>query len=209
MFDSWESIIALVAAILIAYAVILWLGTIVWTYRDMRERTRDGWSQAVAVLLVVLFNIPGLFLYLILRPHETLTEAYERRLEAEALMRDLPEQRPSCPICARMVNEAYLLCPYCCTKLREPCSGCGRALELGWIVCPYCGAQGPQNDVAAKAPMAAGRPTAAAAQPSPRSTEQAPQAAGAGTSRERTSGGSAPERASAASQASPPEAGAS
>ena len=143
MFDSWQAAIALIVAVLIAYAVILWVGTIVWAYRDIRERTRDGWSQAVAVALVVFFNIPGLGLYLILRPRETLTEAYERRLEAEALMREMPE-RLSCPKCDRPVKEDFLLCPYCRTSLRQPCLGCGRALELAWDACPYCGAQGPQ-----------------------------------------------------------------
>ncbi len=156
MFDDWESIVAVVAAILIAYGVILWLGIVVWTYRDIRERTRDGWSHAVAALLVLLFNIPGLILYLILRPHETLTEAYERRLEAEALMRDLPEQRPTCPNCDRPTKEEFLLCPYCRTKLREPCTGCGRALELGWTACPYCGAQGPRTVAPAATPVGTG-----------------------------------------------------
>ncbi|OGO49687.1 MAG: hypothetical protein A2148_00510 [Chloroflexi bacterium RBG_16_68_14] len=155
MFDSWESIAALAAAVLIAYGVILWLGIIVWTYRDIRERTRDGWSQTVSVLLVLLFNAPGLILYLLLRPHETLTEAYERRLEAEALMRDLPEPRPTCPTCDRPMREDFLLCPYCRTKLRQPCTGCGQALELGWVACPYCGAQGPQAFAPAPAARAA------------------------------------------------------
>ena len=76
MFGSAQPIIALVAAILIAYAVILWLGTLVWVYRDIRERTRDTWSQNVSWLLVLVFNIPGLILYLVLRPRETLVEAY-------------------------------------------------------------------------------------------------------------------------------------
>jgi len=154
MFDDSGSIVALVAAVLIAYAVILWLGTIVWAYRDIRERTRDGWSQTVAVLLVLLFNIPGLVLYLILRPRDTLAEAYERRLEAEALLRDLPETR-SCPTCLRAVREDYLLCPFCRTKLREVCSGCGRTLDLLWSACPYCGAQGPQPIVTPTAPLSA------------------------------------------------------
>ena len=132
MFDDWQSIVWVAAAVVIAYGAVLYLGTVVWTYRDMRERTRDGWSQAVAVLLVVFFNIPGLFLYLILRPHETLTEAHERRIEAEALMRDLPEGRPGCPRCQRPVSEEFLLCPHCRATLREPCSSCGRALALRW-----------------------------------------------------------------------------
>ena len=166
MFDSWESIVALVVAVLIAYAVILWLGTIVWTYRDIRERTTDGWSQTVSLALVVLFNIPGLVLYLILRPHETLTEAYERRLEAEALMRDMPEPRPSCPTCQRGLEAGFLLCPYCRTKLREPCSSCTQPLELNWMVCPHCAAPGP---LAASAP-----PPAPTASTQPRMTTSAP-----------------------------------
>ena len=151
MFDDSGSIVALVAAVLIAYGVILWAGTVVWTYRDVRERTRDSWSQMVAVLLVVLFNIPGLVLYLILRPRETLAEVYERRLEAEALLRDLPETR-SCPTCLRAVREEYLLCPFCRAKLREACSSCGRTLDLAWSACPYCGAKGPQPAMTPPAP---------------------------------------------------------
>lgn len=152
MFDGWEDIITLVAAILIAYAIVLWLGVVVWTYRDIRERTRDGWSQAVSLLLVVLFNIPGLFLYLILRPRETLAEAYERRLEAEALMRELPEERSACPSCERTVRDNFLTCPFCRADLREPCKSCGQLLDLTWIACPICGAEGPQT-VALPAPV--------------------------------------------------------
>ena len=144
MFDNWEFIVAVVAAVLIAYAVVLWLGIIVWTFRDIGERTRDGWSQTVSVVLVLVFNIPGLFLYLILRPHETLAETYERRLETEAIRQDLVEQRAACPNCQRPVKEEFLLCPHCRTKLQAPCAACGRALELSWATCPYCGAPGPQ-----------------------------------------------------------------
>lgn len=139
---SWQFVIALISAVLIAYAVILIVGMAVWAYRDIRQRTHDGWSQAVAVALVVVMNLPGLVLYLILRPTETMSEAYERRLETEALLRELPERR-TCPRCDRVARDDFLLCPHCRTVLREPCLGCGRALELEWAVCPYCGAQGP------------------------------------------------------------------
>ncbi len=172
MFGDWESVFALVAGLLIAYAVVLWIGAVVWTYRDIRERTRDGWSQTVAALLVVVFNMPGLILYLILRPHETLTEAYEHRLESEAVKREVMELNRSCPSCARPAKEEFLLCPYCRTKLHEPCGGCGRALELGWLVCPYCGAQGPQTALAPALRAAAGTPAPSGGQPVP--TAQAP-----------------------------------
>ena len=175
--DNWEGLIALVAAVLITYAVVLWLGTIVWTYRDIRGRTQDGWSQGIAVLLVVLFNIPGLFLYLILRPHETLAEAYERRLEAEALMRDTPE-RGACAKCERTVKEDFLVCPHCRTSLRDPCLGCGRALELRWLACPYCGADGPRAVAKAGARSAV---EAAAPRPQGPPPQEAPATDGGGS----------------------------
>lgn len=161
MFDSWQSVLALVGGIFVASGVVLWLGTVLWVYRDIQERTHDTWTHHVSWLLVLFFNIPGLILYLVLRPGETLLEAYERRLEKEALMAELPERR-TCPGCARPVKEDFLLCPNCRAALRESCSGCGRALELSWAVCPYCGAKGPQVAVAPP-PLAAGTPFAPAA----------------------------------------------
>ncbi|MEX2158206.1 MAG: zinc ribbon domain-containing protein [Dehalococcoidia bacterium] len=144
MSDTSQFLLSLLGAVLIAYAVILLLGMGVWAYRDIKQRTHDGWAQAFAVGMVVLFNILGLVLYLILRPNETLTETYERRLETEALLRELPEQR-ACSRCDRVARDDFLLCPHCRTVLREPCLGCGRTLELEWAICPYCGAQGPQS----------------------------------------------------------------
>lgn len=187
MFDSWEPVVALVAALLIAYAVVLWLGTLVWVFRDSRERTRDGWTQTVALLLVIVFNFPGLLLYLLLRPRETLTEAYERRLEAEALMRDLPEPRPACPTCNRPMREDFLLCPYCRSKLRQPCTGCGQALELGWTACPYCGAPGPQAFAATTAARAATSPTPPLAKEPPQPAPASAPPAEAGTPQARSS----------------------
>ena len=144
MSDSWQPIIALVAAVLIAYIVILWLGAIVWVYRDAKERSRDPWTHFIAWLLVLVFNLPGLVLYLMIRPRETLVEAYERRLETEALMGDMPERR-SCPSCQRPARQDYVVCPHCRTTLRQACAKCSKPLELTWAACPYCGAQGPQQ----------------------------------------------------------------
>jgi RNA polymerase subunit RPABC4/transcription elongation factor Spt4 len=170
--DNWQPVLALVGALLIAYVVILWLGTIVWVYRDVRQRTHDSWTHNISLALPVLFNLPGLILYLILRPRETLLEVYERRLETEALMSEMPERR-ACQRCNRPVKEDFLLCPHCRTVLRESCSGCGKLLELGWAACPYCGAQGPQPLVAAT-PVMAPSSYAAAVPPPPSPTQATP-----------------------------------
>ncbi len=187
MFDNWESIVAVIGAVLGAYGVVLWLGIVVWAYRDIRERTGDVWSQTVAVLLVALFNIPGLILYLLLRPHETLAEVYERRLETDAIKQEMAEQQHSCPACQLRVQDEFLFCPRCRTSLREPCVACNRPLESSWAVCPYCGAQGPEPAKAAGPPPLPQREPAAG----PSASSQATPAA---SSRRRRRGGRAPSQ---------------
>jgi RNA polymerase subunit RPABC4/transcription elongation factor Spt4 len=176
LFDDTESIITFVVAILIAYLVILWLGSIVWTYRDISIRTHDGWTQFVSILIVVVFSLPGLLLYLVLRPQETLSEIYERRLEAEALIRDMPQPHPSCPSCKRFVEHDYLVCPNCRTRLKEACANCSRPLDLGWAACPYCTAAGPNlgtGTTTAPATSQPPRPASPQAPPPPRATSTA------------------------------------
>jgi RNA polymerase subunit RPABC4/transcription elongation factor Spt4 len=148
---SWQDTVWLVVALVVAYVVVLWLSALAWVYRDVKSRTNDSVSQYVSILLVLIFNLPGLFLYFILRPQETMTEAYERTLETEAMLQEL-ERLGTCPSCRRRIEEDYLLCPYCRTSLRKPCAQCGRALSFGWVVCPYCGA----DRVPLTAPQAAG-----------------------------------------------------
>ena len=136
--DDWGSLIRIVAAVAGAYWAILWLSAIVWTYRDVKDRSTDSTSQVVAVFLVLVFNIPGLFLYLILRPPLTMAEAYERHLETEAILHEVGETR-ACPSCKGRVEPEFFFCPHCAAALREPCHACGKPLNLGWQACPYCG----------------------------------------------------------------------
>lgn len=116
-----------------------WASLAIWTFRDIRARSRDIFAQFFATLLVLLFNVPGLFIYLILRPRETLVDVYERELEAEALLQDI-EERLSCPACKARLQPDYQFCPACHTKVRKRCPECERLLRLEWNICPHCGA---------------------------------------------------------------------
>ena len=118
----------------------LWLALIVWAYRDMRSRSRDTFAQIGSLLLVALLMIPGLIIYLLVRPRETLSEAYERSLEEEALLQEI-EEKPTCPGCGQRVQDNWQACPHCFTRLKKPCTNCHQMLELSWQVCPYCTAQ--------------------------------------------------------------------
>ena len=114
-----------------------WLAIVIWAYNDMRARSRDPLAQLLVAILVFLLNIPGVFIYILLRPRETLSEAYERSLEEEALLQEI-EERPSCPGCGQRVQHDWQACPHCHHRLKKACVNCDYLLELLWNICPHC-----------------------------------------------------------------------
>lgn len=138
--DTIISYLTIVAAALGALFAALWLSFIIWAFRDMRLRSRDPFAQLLAALLVAALPGVGIIIYLILRPPETLAEVYERALEEEALLQEI-EERPACPGCSRTVQENWILCPYCHTRLKKACPDCNSLMDLNWNLCPYCGNQ--------------------------------------------------------------------
>lgn len=130
---------ALIAGALLAA---FWMSMIVWTFSDIRSRSRDIFFQLLSALLVLLLGPIGLLLYFVLRPRETLAGAYARTLEEEALLQDIEERRV-CPNCKRRVGPDFMFCPHCHTRLKKACPGCGRLLRLQWDICPYCGSTLP------------------------------------------------------------------
>ena len=117
--------------------VALWGGMALWTFRDIRARSRDILAQLLATLLVMALPVIGLVVYMMLRPRETLSDAYERSLEQEALLQAI-EEPEVCPGCGQRVKSDYLHCPACHTRLKRACPACGRPLHLRWSLCPYC-----------------------------------------------------------------------
>lgn len=137
-----NSIFLLLVAFGGSFLAALWLALVIWTWRDIRNRARDPLSQALAVLVVAVLNLPGVLVYLILRPAHSLEEDYQRTLEEEALLASIEDQT-LCPGCERRVKEDWQVCPNCHTKLKKSCQSCGRLLELPWNICPYCGTTAP------------------------------------------------------------------
>ncbi len=125
-----------------AFLAALWLALVIWTWRDIRNRARDPLAQALAVLVVAALNLPGVLVYLILRPNRTLEEEYQRTLEEEALLASIEDQA-LCPGCERRVKEDWQVCPNCHTKLKKACHECGKLMELPWNICPFCGTPAP------------------------------------------------------------------
>jgi RNA polymerase subunit RPABC4/transcription elongation factor Spt4 len=149
-----EDIVVIVTVYAVIIVAAFWLAMIIWAYRDMRARSRDTLGQLGVALMVALLTVPGLLIYLLLRPRETLGEAYERSLEEEALLQEI-EEKPTCPGCGQRVQEDWQACPHCHTRLKKPCVHCRQLLELSWQLCPYCTT--PQSNYAASQPPMAVR----------------------------------------------------
>ncbi len=154
--DTLNTVILTLITAAGAVSTAFWLALILWTWRDMRQRSRDPLAQIAAALVVAVLGVFGLVIYVMLRPTETLAEAYERSLEEEALLQNI-EERPICPGCGRAAKDDWQVCPHCHTRLKKPCVNCGELLELAWNLCPYCAAPQP-----APAPQSARRRSVAA-----------------------------------------------
>lgn len=125
-----------------AFIAALWLSLLIWTYRDIRNRARDPLVRILAIVVVALLFLPGVVIYLLLRPGRTLEEEYQHTLEEEALLQSI-EDNALCPGCARRIKDEWVACPNCYTKLKKTCHQCGKPMELGWNLCPYCGTPAP------------------------------------------------------------------
>ena len=137
-----SNILLIVTAWSGAFLITLWLSLVIWTYRDIRARARDPLARILAVLTVAILSIPGLVVYLIIRPSRTLEEEYQQTLEEEALLQSI-EDIPVCPGCGRRIQADWMICPGCHTKLKKSCHECGKLMDLPWNLCPYCGTPVP------------------------------------------------------------------
>jgi RNA polymerase subunit RPABC4/transcription elongation factor Spt4 len=169
---------------ILAYLVVLWLASAYWVFRDMQQRTENAILPYLAASLVIVF-LPvfplAVFVYKIIRPHEKIGEVYERNLAEEALLAEV-ESIKSCPTCARRVNDEWIICPTCRTRLNRVCPNCSRLVGLDWSLCAWCGKDFERADLASYDPIATEIPQALDAPGSTtaalRSASRAPSARG-------------------------------
>src|SRR6476469_6880217 len=177
------------------YLIILWLAGAYWAFRDMQQRTENPILPYVAASFIIIFTpifFPlAIFVYKIIRPHEKIGEVYERNLAEEALLAEV-ESIKSCPACHRRINEEWIICPTCRTRLNRVCANCGRLVGLDWSLCAWCGKDFERSDIPAYQPISGGlgdygqleQPptTAVASARSSRSSRQPPRSASGGRS---------------------------
>ena len=140
----------------LVYAVALWLAAAFWAFRDMRCRTVNPVAPYLAAGGVIMFS-PLLFplavlAYRIVRPQETISEAWERHLAEEAMQAEV--DATTCAGCGRRVDEEWLACPTCGTRLSRRCADCGKAVAIDWALCAWCGKEFGREMVEVASPAA-------------------------------------------------------
>jgi Double zinc ribbon len=124
--------------LVIFMAVVFWLATVYWVYKDARRRIEDPWLVGMATLLGAVPPFLGPLIYMLFRPPEYLEDVRERELEIRAMEDRLAHSELRCPVCRGQVEPTFLVCPICTTRLKQACTGCGSPLEAIWQVCPHC-----------------------------------------------------------------------
>jgi RNA polymerase subunit RPABC4/transcription elongation factor Spt4 len=138
------------ARLIFIYIVILWIATAYWAFRDMQQRSDNAILPYVVAAGIILFT-PFLFVfavwvYKIVRPHEKIGEVWERNLAEEALLNEVESVR-HCPTCERRVDEEWIICPSCRTRLNRVCPNCSRLVGLDWSLCAWCGKDFERREV--------------------------------------------------------------
>jgi hypothetical protein len=124
--------------LLILFLVVIWLALVYYTYSDARRRIEDPMLVGCATA-AALFPFVGTVVYMIVRPPEYLEDVRERELEMQAAEARVSQLNYLlCPHCDHEVEKDFLRCPSCLRKLKDPCSNCARPLDPAWSLCPYC-----------------------------------------------------------------------
>ena len=144
------------------YLVILWLATAYWAFRDMQQRSDNAILPYLAAAFIILFTplffVFAFWFYKIVRPHEKIGEVWERNLAEEALLAEV-ESVHHCPGCERRIDDEWIICPSCRTRLKRVCPNCSRLVGMDWSLCAWCGKDFERREapVAAMAALPASR----------------------------------------------------
>jgi RNA polymerase subunit RPABC4/transcription elongation factor Spt4 len=139
------------------YLVVIWLATAYWAFRDMQQRSANAIVPYLAAAGIILFTpllfIFAVLIYKIVRPHEKIGETWERNLAEEAMLTEV-EAVHHCPTCERRIDDEWIICPSCRTRLNRVCPNCSRLVGMDWSLCAWCGRDFERRE--APAPAAIG-----------------------------------------------------
>ncbi len=140
------------------YLVIIWLACAYWAFRDMQQRSDNAILPYIAAAGIILFTpiffIFAYWIYKLVRPHEKIGEVWERNLAEEALLAEV-DSIHHCPTCERRIDDEWIICPTCRTRLKRVCPNCSRLVGMDWSLCAWCGKDFERRELPAAAAIGA------------------------------------------------------
>ena len=111
-------------------------------------------AAAGIILFTPIFFVFAYWIYKLVRPHEKIGEMWERNLAEEALLAEV-ESIHHCPTCERRIDDEWIICPTCRTRLKRVCPNCSRLVGMDWSLCAWCGKDFERREVPAAAAIGA------------------------------------------------------
>ena len=130
--------------LLIVVGAVIYLSLVYWTYADARRRIVDPMLIGCATA-ASLFPFVGTLVYMILRPPEYL-EDVQRARTGDPGRRSAPARaraRRSARTATTPSSGTSSAVPRCLRKLKERCVSCAKPLDRAWTICPYCETEVP------------------------------------------------------------------
>lgn len=120
--------------------VVFWLFIVGWVWVDSGERTSKKGLRVGYVFLAVILFIPGLVIYLVIRPSETIEEIYWADLERRYLKYETADLG-DCPKCGSQLFPGYVHCTNCGFTIKSRCPKCNLLVNKEHKYCEFCGFQ--------------------------------------------------------------------
>lgn len=131
---------------MIVYFFIIWISLIVWVIKDIVNRTESIILQTISILIILIWTPFGIFIYLLIRPSQTLFEKYNNEVEDNLnIMQEMIEWKNEdlwdvlhCFACDTPILHEFKYCPKCAIKLKNKCNSCSKIVYRNWKICPFC-----------------------------------------------------------------------
>jgi len=65
----------------VLYFFIIWISVLLWVMKDISNRTNNIFLQIISILIILFFSPFWIFIYLLIRPSNTLFEKYYQEIE--------------------------------------------------------------------------------------------------------------------------------
>ncbi len=129
---------AMLVKLLIFWVGVAWLLTVIWVFKDALSRYDNVYMPFIWVIIILPFNLLGVFAYVILRPVEYVTEKKQERVDLK-LVAGESLRFIECPNCNAINDRDGGFCIECGAKLFSTCPKCGKQVWLDWMYCKHCG----------------------------------------------------------------------